>query len=667
MLASILVATPHAAFGELLRISLQDSGQYQVRLVMSAGEVRTSASRGEFQLAILDAALSNETFVPLCLDLLEKQKGIRLIVIPPENDPNHPALGGLLPHGYLIRPFYLPDLIHTVTLLLNQRNAEFREDSQIAATLPPWLAEPLTLQSYLERELPTTQALAGIIGHHGPTPGSGNLRACAGQLPGSAVQEVTNIVFRYWNHNEKTDLMRFVRLGMDKRDYLIYTTSLSGELVLILVYDTAAPLSQIRPQTKMFAQKLASHPPEDLPPASGQTPADTSSAKPDMPDSDGPTAVRRRPNRPVFSSPGRLPADEPTQPDVREEPFTANQPHPDQQQAEGNRPSTEGTPDADIYQSLRMVEPVDENSEPPYLSTFTEEDHQLIDDFNFSSRIYNKASPPDAQDEIETEDDGLPVDTISLSALLGSIPSPDPGKEPIDSGWVPETPVFSPSQAQPEAQKSWERVELPEREQEHNQSSIPSISSGQAVIAQADTFFSPDQHPASQMSTLGLSPGVTNEIDSLEDTRPHIIAALTSLNQLEPSSPALSQINYTCVLIPRLPQHYLTGELADRLAFWVHQLCLAFGWRLEGIAIRPEYLQWTVQVSPSISPGNLVRIVRQRTSLNIFNQFTHLGDQNPSGDFWATGYLIVSGAQPPSAQLLRDYINQTRKRQGILK
>ena len=86
---------------------------------------------------------------------------------------------------------------------------------------------------------------------------------------------------------------------------------------------------------------------------------------------------------------------------------------------------------------------------------------------------------------------------------------------------------------------------------------------------------------------------------------------------------------------------------------------------MEGLSIRPEYLQWTVQVAPSVSPGNLVKIMRQRTSMHIFNSFAHLREQNPSGDLWAIGYLIVSGSQPPSPQLLRDYIIQTRKRQGI--
>ena len=107
----------------------------------------------------------------------------------------------------------------------------------------------------------STQALGGIVGIYGPAAGSGSLRATAGQLSEDSGQELAAIVFRYWNRDEKTDLMRFHRLSVDKKDYLIYATQLTGDLVLILIYDTNAPLSQIRPQTKILAEKLANRPP----------------------------------------------------------------------------------------------------------------------------------------------------------------------------------------------------------------------------------------------------------------------------------------------------------------------------------------------------------------------------------------------------------------------
>ncbi len=134
---------------------------------------------------------------------------------------------------------------------------------------------------------------------------------------------------------------------------------------------------------------------------------------------------------------------------------------------------------------------------------------------------------------------------------------------------------------------------------------------------------------------------------------------------LEPETPAVYHLKYACVLIPRLPTHYLTGDLANRLSEWVGQLCIAFAWRLEYIAIRPDHVHWIVSVPPDTSPSYLMRILRQHTSQRIFGEFPRLAEENPSGDFWAPGYLIMGSAQPAPPQLIRDFIQQTRRHQGI--
>ncbi|MGZ6346576.1 MAG: IS200/IS605 family transposase, partial [Anaerolineales bacterium] len=135
---------------------------------------------------------------------------------------------------------------------------------------------------------------------------------------------------------------------------------------------------------------------------------------------------------------------------------------------------------------------------------------------------------------------------------------------------------------------------------------------------------------------------------------------------LEPVTPAVYNLDYACLLLPRFPQHHMTGELLDRLGEWVPHICIAFAWRLEYISVRPEHLQWIVNVPPATSPAYLMRILRQHTSERIFSEFPYFKKENPSGDFWAPGYLIMGGSQPPPAQLIKDFINQTRQRQGII-
>lgn len=150
----------------------------------------------------------------------------------------------------------------------------------------------------------------------------------------------------------------------------------------------------------------------------------------------------------------------------------------------------------------------------------------------------------------------------------------------------------------------------------------------------------------------------------LDETRPHSITEVAGRVMMEPISPGLYNLTYACLLVPRFSSHYLTGDISDRVSEWLPNICIAFGWRLEYLAVRPEYVQWVVNVPPSTSPGYLMRIMRTQTSEKIFSEFSRMKKENPSGDFWAPGYLIMGGTQPHPPQLVKDYIKQTRERQG---
>jgi len=165
----------------------------------------------------------------------------------------------------------------------------------------------------------------------------------------------------------------------------------------------------------------------------------------------------------------------------------------------------------------------------------------------------------------------------------------------------------------------------------------------------------PKQRPETPVARPANETDVTRESPTTEAARKLVV---------EPTSAGMYHLTYACLLVPRFSAHYITGDLADRLGEWLPNICIAFGWRLEYLAVRPEYLQWVVNVQPNTSPGYLMRIMRQQTSEKIFGELIRLKKENPSGDFWAPGYLIMGGTQPHPPQLVRDYIRQTRQRQG---
>ena len=117
--------------------------------------------------------------------------------------------------------------------------------------------------------------------------------------------------------------------------------------------------------------------------------------------------------------------------------------------------------------------------------------------------------------------------------------------------------------------------------------------------------------------------------------------------------------------MPRLPEHRLSGDLAQLLEGWMSRLALAYAWRLEFIDVCPTHLQWVAGVAPEDSADQLVQQVRTRTSEMIFRDFPRLGLDNPSGDFWAPGYLAVSSRMPLPGEVVGKFIRHTRLRQGV--
>jgi len=126
-----------------------------------------------------------------------------------------------------------------------------------------------------------------------------------------------------------------------------------------------------------------------------------------------------------------------------------------------------------------------------------------------------------------------------------------------------------------------------------------------------------------------------------------------------------NNLSYSCLLIPRFSDHYLTGDITEYLAEWMRQICVSYGWRLDAVIVRPGYIQWIMTVPPSANPAQFMRLTRRHTSERIFNEFPRFKQKNMSGDFWAPGYFIAAGNQLQSPETVSNFILTTRQHQGI--
>jgi len=569
MESNLLVVTPQASFGELIRQSLSDTGSFRVLMAKGKADAILTAEKEHCTLTLLDMELGESPILDIGRSLRSINPDLDLVILADNDLP--PSMDAIRPWVLLRKPFYLPDFIQLIRAvpiipdnLLNALDKEKKPVSEPVKETPmqetdenqeiPWLDDVAKAAQHLTRLTLESSAQAALITREK------DLWAYAGQLSQNAAKELAQTVSRHWDSQKGNDLLRFVRLESTKAEHMLYATSMTADVILALVFDAETPFSTIRSQANNLAHSLAIAKTGPMPPA--------------------------------------------------------------------ERPSVP------------------------------------------------KGQPVQVEPEADEFDDSEEIEVPSIAEILNEIPPPvPPVHEEIDmflAGAEDEDQL----ELDQSAIATRPSTPLPRRNNRH-----PSHESSPAIRLQD---MAPDMQTTNQNNSLiDLAEELAATMPSksqrrrpatpfrkpapgeLDETRPHSITEVTGRMITESASAGMAQLNFACLLVPRFASHYMTGDLADRLSEWMPNICVAFSWRLEYLAVRPDYLQWVVNVMPNTSPGYLMRIVRQQTSDKIFREFPRLRQENPSGDFWAPGYLIMGGLQPHPQQLVKDYIKQTRQRQGI--
>jgi REP element-mobilizing transposase RayT/DNA-binding NarL/FixJ family response regulator len=267
--------------------------------------------------------------------------------------------------------------------------------------------------------------------------------------------------------------------------------------------------------------------------------------------------------------------------------------------------------------------------------------------------VYNQVNKPEEINPIQPSpaepffesptNQPLDEDSGAQAGIISSVlDSPSPEKM-IPSGFTAEqlgTEISEPSAAT-EPAISNPRIEFNQAEQVKK-------------IVFQDSFELEEENIGAPLDLSQTESKKPDHSDSEFDT--HTIASTGSYGHY---------ITYSCLLVPRMPEHMLKSNLASFLFKWMGQLCLAYGWRLEHLSIHPNHIQMVTAAPLATSPAFLVRTLRQKTSQYIFSQFPPLTNENPSGDFWAPGFFISGGKQTIQPHLIDRYINEIRGHQGV--
>jgi REP element-mobilizing transposase RayT/DNA-binding response OmpR family regulator len=547
---SVLLVTPQASLEDVVRRALKDVGIYDLQATGDFGKVLNGNRQQPISLVLLDAELEEQGISILDVGRAFRQLNdkVQFIVITNSKSWLTEEINELTPRGFISKPLNAAELAQ----MINDVNpSKQKVESPASRPVPvevatelPWLQDINRAAQHLTRLTLESSAQAALITLNN------ELWAYAGQLSKAAAQEITQTIQRYWDNEEKSDLLRFIRLDATKAEHMLYATRLSPAMILALVFDAETPFSTIRTQAGKLAGSLAATPP------------------PDTHHDDRRREMEDAPELPQLSEVlSDVPPPNPSDP--------------------GSGWKAAGA--ASITSMYDQPTRVPESSQ--------EHPAQISSSFSFETSPpiqLGSARSDEADYEIAKSD--LYFDEAALAVTRKHVPTPD-------------------EQAQ---------------------------------------FAETRRHTVDEQRQLEAAQ---------QRARPQEARKIV----LEPVSPALYNLSYACLLIPRFDRHYLTGDLADRVTNWMQDVCIAYGWRLEHISVRPEYLQWTSNVPPTVAPGFIMRIVRQQISARIFSDFPRFAKENPSGDFWAPGYLIMGGPQPHPSKLIKDFIQQTRQRQGILR
>ncbi len=238
---SILVASPDTHFCEQIRSNLEEGGRFSVQIAGSAHETIRFANRKYFDLAILDAELNDLSLVQLTHELLELQPALKLLLYPPENNPQHPSILGIAVNGYLKKPFFAPELSHFLKDLLRP---EFGLQSLISEpeTEPAnvWLQNPDQIKILLEHLLSQTSAYSGLVCI------KGQAILEVGKISPQITQNVTTFLNHYWANYENQEIFRYMRMDADTSVILIYSLPINGGASITLLYPPAIQIKQVR-------------------------------------------------------------------------------------------------------------------------------------------------------------------------------------------------------------------------------------------------------------------------------------------------------------------------------------------------------------------------------------------------------------------------------------
>ncbi|MGM0197955.1 hypothetical protein IGI68_000573 [Enterococcus sp. DIV1314a] len=130
-------------------------------------------------------------------------------------------------------------------------------------------------------------------------------------------------------------------------------------------------------------------------------------------------------------------------------------------------------------------------------------------------------------------------------------------------------------------------------------------------------------------------------------------------NEYRHSKTTVSLLNYHFVFCPRYRRKlFVNSEVDASFKSLVHSICKENEWEIMAIETDKDHCHLFVNVQPTYSPADIMKVIKGRTSRELRQSFEHLSKM-PS--VWTRSYF-VSTAGNVSSETIKRYVENQRTR-----
>jgi putative transposase len=116
------------------------------------------------------------------------------------------------------------------------------------------------------------------------------------------------------------------------------------------------------------------------------------------------------------------------------------------------------------------------------------------------------------------------------------------------------------------------------------------------------------------------------------------------------------KIEYHFVWVTKYRYQVLQGDVAVRIRELVRQTCGFFEIEVIRGVVSKDHVHILVSAPPTMSPSDIMRRIKGRTSAKIFEEFPHLKKRYWGRHFWARGYFCVTAGEL-TKQMIEEYLS----------